>query len=281
MAGLYPHEWLFGAYLVIAWSRLTLTQGLFGPDTLAYATGIAIAAALVVADRRHASAASMRWRLVFYPLAMNVYFQQMKSAVPAISPAKADASLRAVDAALFGETPSVLLQAWVTPWLTELMSFFYLLFFPYLLISIVVHFIGPLERCKAFVSGLFSLYGIGFLGYTLVPAAGPWLAFAADFKVPLTGGQLTSWNDALVKLGSSGVDVFPSLHVAVSCFLLGFDFRHKPWRFRLYLLPCVGLWLSTLYLRYHYLIDVLCGLLLAALALSIATRRPSLPEPRR
>jgi membrane-associated phospholipid phosphatase len=60
--------------------------------------------------------------------------------------------------------------------------------------------------------------------------------------------------------------------VAVSGFLLGFDFRHKRRRFWLYLVPCAGLWFSTQYLRYHYLIDLLCGIVLALLALGIAER---------
>ena len=150
------------------------------------------------------------------------------------------------------------------------------IFFPYLLFSLIYYFIGDIRRLKAFVAGLFSLYGIGFLGYAMVPAAGPYLAFAHEFHVPLTGGMLTQWNNDLVKMGSSGVDVFPSLHVAVSCFLLGFDFRHKRWRFLIYLLPCLGLWLSTIYLRYHYLTDVVVGWCLALFALWTAERQYAL-----
>lgn len=88
----------------------------------------------------------------------------------------------------------------------------------------------------------------------------------------MIAGPVSRWNDALVRMGSTGVDVFPSLHVAVSLFILGFDFRHNKRRFWIFLIPCVGLWCSTLYLRYHYLIDVLCGVLLASWALWIANR---------
>ena len=74
----------------------------------------------------------------------------------------------------------------------------------------------------------------------------------------------------LVNGGSNGVDVFPSIHVAVSAYLLGFDARHYPGRFRRMLLPVALLWLSTLYLRYHYLVDAAAGLLLAAVGLAVA-----------
>jgi membrane-associated phospholipid phosphatase len=39
------------------------------------------------------------------------------------------------------------------------------------------------------------------------------------------------------------------------------------------LLPIVGLWAATLYLRYHYLVDVLCGFALAIVGLCVARRR--------
>lgn len=275
---LYPHEIFFGAYLLITSLRLVFTQGIFGHDTLIFSLGVVAAYALVAYDQRADTVASLRWRLLFYPIAMNVYFQQMRTAIPAISPEKSDPLLRGIDSALVGDTPSILWQNMVTPGFTEFMSLCYLFFFPYLLMGIVAHFIGPMWRCKAFVAGLFSLYGVGFIGYTLVPAAGPYLAFGDLFGTSLTAGPLTAWNSSLVRMGSTGVDVFPSLHVAVSLFILGFDFRHNKRRFWVCLIPCMGLWSSTLYLRYHYLIDVLCGALLAAWALWIARRHISNTE---
>ena len=61
------------------------------------------------------------------------------------------------------------------------------------------------------------------------------------------------------------MDVFPSVHVAVSAYLLLFDWRHRRRRFRWFLLPCLILWFSTLYLRFHYFVDELAGVV-AALA---------------
>lgn len=269
---LYQHELFFGSYLLITFLRLVFAQGIFGMDTLVYFAGLVFALTLIYYEQRTGTIAALRWRLLFYPIAMNVYFQQMRTAIPAISPERYDASLRGIDSALIGDTPSILWQHLANPVLTEIMSLCYLFFFPYLIMGVVLHFIGPVSRCKAFVSGLFSLYGIGFLGYTLVPAAGPYLAYGDAFDTTLISGPVSRWNDELVRMGSSGVDVFPSLHVAVSLFILGFDFQHNRRRFWIFLVPCIGLWCSTLYLRYHYLIDVFCGVLLASWALWIANR---------
>src|ERR1043166_832412 len=113
------------------------------------------------------------------------------------------------------------------------------------------------------------------MGYSFVPAAGPCHAMADQFTVPLHGWWITRLNDRLVSFGSNGVDVFPSLHCAVSAFFLFFHRQHRPWRFWLYLVPCVGLWVSTIYLRYHYAIDLVCGFALAGFALWLSKHFPS------
>jgi len=276
---LFQHELFFGSYLLITFLRLVFAQGMLGADTLVYFIGLVFALTLIYYEQRTNTSAALRWRLLFYPIAMNVYFQQMRSAIPSITPERFDASLRGIDSALIGDTPSILWQHIANPVLTEIMSLCYLFFFPYLIMGVAAHFVGPVSRCKSFVAGLFSLYGIGFLGYTLVPAAGPYLAFGDAFDTALVAGPVSRWNDALVRMGSTGVDVFPSLHVAVSLFILGFDLRHNKRRFWIFLVPCIGLWCSTLYLRYHYLIDVLCGVLLAGWALWIANRYKLVEEP--
>jgi membrane-associated phospholipid phosphatase len=275
---LLPHELFFGLFLVITWARLCATVGFAAPDALFYAAMIAGWLWSIWFCRARDTPRTWRLGLLFYPLAMNLVFQEMRTGIPAIHPESMDSWLQSVDAHLIGTNLSLRLEPLVHPVLTELFSLCYLLFFPYLLIGLIDCFCGQVQVLQRFVIGLFTVYGIGFLGYSFVPAANPCHAMADRFAVPLTGGWLTQWNAAIVAAGSNGVDVFPSLHCAVSCYLLFFDLRHRPRRFRLYLLPCVGLWLSTIYLRYHYFVDVVCGFALAAFAIRLARRFP-LPPP--
>jgi membrane-associated phospholipid phosphatase len=269
---LLPHELWFGLFLVLMWLRLLVAAPLT-TDTVVFAILIGINVALILFAERSPTRGAWFARLLYYPIAMNVVFQQLRTAIPAVHPGKADAMLQSIDAHLVGGNLSLALQPWVHPLVTEALSLCYLLFFPYLAFSIVYYFFfTELAMVKKFCAGLFSLYGIGFLGYSLVPAGGPYLAMTGQFSVPLAGWQISEWNAAIVRMGSNGVDVFPSLHCAVSAFLLGFDYRHRRWRFWAYLVPALGLWISTIYLRYHYLIDVVAGFALAALALAIAGR---------
>jgi membrane-associated phospholipid phosphatase len=264
------HEFAFGAFLAVTWLRLVIAQGVLGPAALVYLAALAGNLALIAWSNRDPTLLRWRLRLLFYPLAMNGLFQHMRTAIPAVHPARLDAALLAIDERVLGATPALALEPWIRPWLTDLMSVCYFLFLPYLAFSMLYYFLAPLPLAQRFWAGLFTLYGIGFLGYSLVPAAGPWVYIADRFSVPLTGSALTALNARLIGAGSNGVDVFPSLHCAVSTYCLLFDWRYKRWRFAAYVVPCVGLWLSTVYLRYHYAVDLLAGFALAAVALGVA-----------
>lgn len=278
--GLLPHEACFGLFLAVTWIRLVVVTGFLSGSSLLYLAFLGLQGAAICLRVRSTTPKTLRMAFLFYPVAMNVLFPNMREAIPAINGGRMDAALQSIDSVLIGTNLSLRLQPLVHPWLTELFSFCYILFFPYLLFSLVYYFCADLTVLRKFIIGLFTIYGIGFLGYSIVPASGPYLAMADQFNIPLTGYWFTRWNAAVVAQGSNGVDVFPSLHCAVSAFFLFFDRRHRPWRFRLYVVPCVGLWISTIYLRYHYLIDVICGFTLAALALYLARRGgPPASEP--
>ena len=271
-ANLLPHEWFFGAFLLIHWLRLVMAVGPLDRDALLH-FALLVANVLVIGWCRMRET-NLRWqcRLWFYAVVMNVVFMNMKSSVPKVTPHKFDTLLAGCDKALFGMTLSGRAQTLVTPALTEILSFCYLLFFPYLLISWFSYAFRGLPLFRKLMVGLFTIYGIGFLGYSLVPAGGPHLALPGDFPVPLTGWAITRFNAMVVAAGSNGVDVFPSLHCAISCYLLFFDRQHTRWRHRLYLVPCLAIWFATIYLRYHYFVDLVAGFGLAAFALWLANR---------
>ena len=208
-------------------------------------------------------------------IGMNVSYQAMAGAVPAVRAERYDTYLLAVDRFLLGETPSVWMQQLATPWLTELMSLCYIFFMPLLFFSLLRYFFRRRELLGEFYTGLFTVYGLGFLGYLAVPATGPWLAYPDMFSIKLTGGAITAINHTMVVQGSNRVDVWPSLHCAVSMFILGFAWLHHRREFWGLLLPVIGLWLSTFYLRYHYFIDVMSGFAIAAFALYESRRHAS------
>lgn len=269
---LLAHECFFGLFLAAMALRLSLSAGPFSLHALVYWALLGTLAALILRTEREESPVRWRVRLLFFPVAMNLCYVELGTGVPLLTGWRADSWLQRFDRAFAGANLSVAMESWISPPLTELLSFCYFLFIPYLFLSMARYFTGDLRVLKRFCAGLFTVYGIGFLGYAFLPASGPYIAMADAFRTPFDGWFMTTLNERMVLAGSNKVDVFPSLHCAVSSFILFFDRKHAPDRFRFYALPCVGLWLSTLYLRYHYLADLVAGFTLAAFALSIALR---------
>ena len=265
---LLPHEWCFGGFLAITWLRLTTHLGPLNLYSLIFLGCLLGAVTACVWARRDPSGLRWRVRLLYFPAAMGVTFYTLGAAVPALTPRKFDTMLLNWDKALLGETPAVSYQTWSQPWLNDLLMLGYLFFFIHLVVVPGIYCVRDLARFRQCIVGLFTLYGVGFLSYTLVPAGGPhrWMTF----DVPLAGLVVIPATLDAVNAGSNGVDVFPSLHLAVSLYLLVFDWWHTRARFWIVLVPCILLWLSTVLLRFHYFVDLIGGLLLAVLGLVAA-----------
>jgi membrane-associated phospholipid phosphatase len=268
-----PHELVFQSFLLVTWLRLVHSSGFRNPLSLLYASFLLTAALLVLLSTRVRHQWAWRLRLLYYPLVMNAAYFYMAPVVHTIHHGPLlDSTLRNIDTHLVGQNLSLRLEPYIRPAFTEPLSFCYMLFIPYLTFSMLWYLSGSLPLLKRFYLGLFTIYGLGFFGYTFVPAAGPYLAMTHDFHVPFTGWLFTHWNAEMVRVGSNGVDVFPSLHCAVSSYMLFFDRCYKKWRFRLYAIPCIGLWFSTIYLRYHYFVDVIVGFALSFCVLYLTRR---------
>ncbi len=170
-----------------------------------------------------------------------------------------DDSLLAIDKAFFGATPARLIEPMVSPWLTDVMSLCYLSYHVYLLVVVIHALFKPVDVGWRLATYLGTAFAVGFPGYLLVPAWGPGEHLSTAFSIPLAGGFPTRLCYDFVALGSSFYDIFPSLHILITCVLLDFDWRETRWRFWIMILPAIGLGASTLYLRYHYAIDLLAG----------------------
>lgn len=260
-----PHEALMCLMLLQLLLRLVFSTQAYG-WMAAYLAVLLVYAVLITAGRRTLAERLNRIRLLWNVVAMNFAFTSVKYVIPALQIPVQDARLIAVDALLVGGDLSVLAQRWYNPLLTEIMSLGYMLFIVFLVFSFVHYgFKAKIDTLLDYCSGLFALYALGITGYTLVPAQGHWVALADQLTVPVEGYVFTWLNKQMVAAGSASFDVFPSLHVGVGLYMLLFFRRYDRSIWRVYLAPFVFLVLSTIYLRYHYFIDLVCG---AALSLA-------------
>jgi hypothetical protein len=266
-----PHEQallsLGGAtFLTLAWR-----SSLGGWTTIETGAATAAYGIAILALRRRREFFEKLRLLASFGFVLWFYFA-VGRIVPALGVSTWDDVLLRADRLIFGTTPAVYCQAITAPWLTDLLSACYLTFHVYLTVAVVHLLWRPLDAGIRLSVYLFTTHAVGLLGYLLVPARGPWKAFPDLFTTPLTGGPVTQFNACIVAQGSSVYDVFPSLHLLLTCILLDYDWREVRVRFWIMILPALGLIAATIYLRYHYAVDLIAGGLLFVLARWLAWR---------
>ncbi|MEW6741778.1 MAG: phosphatase PAP2 family protein [Planctomycetota bacterium] len=209
-------------------------------------------------------------------------FKQLAAAVPLVNPHDRDAALAALDKVLFGVDPVVWLERFHHPLLTEILQISYCVFY----VLPVVLFVRLKYRNTArrdFEYGLFAVtacFCLTFLGYLSVPALGPRYLLQGD-GVPLEGVLLFSMiRQGLDSMEGVMRDCFPSGHTAVTMLMLHFAWRHDRVTYRVFLLPSIGLIVSTVYLRYHYLVDVVAGVACYSAVMLVAPRIFAILERR-
>lgn len=159
------------------------------------------------------------------------------------------------------------------PHLTDLLAACYFSFYAIVLGSVAWYaYTRATPAARRYFNGLIFLYSAGFIGYFLLPAAGPAFTTHPDGGA---GGIIAPPLIAIIKDGVTGMDVFPSLHTALTLYITAYLWRDGKRTAALICAPLTaGTIVATIYLRYHYGVDVLAGFLLAAVVLRVVRANP-------
>jgi membrane-associated phospholipid phosphatase len=255
---------LIGALVAIYWNRV--------PAAGVWLAVHVVSAALVVAAVKRPNRVS-RFFHHWYPLLyVSICYREMSVLIPAIRRTDADSWLAHLDYAFWHANPTVWLERIQSPPFTEFLQIVYSLFIPAVL-SVAVGF--WLRRQYASFRFYAFLIATGFLasyiGYFVVPARGPRFILRDLQHAPLQGLWLFGiMQSTLDRLESAAYDCFPSGHTELAILAWwGSRQLSKGWS-KVYLAYAVCIIFSTVYLRYHYTVDIAAGALLA-LVLILAT----------
>jgi membrane-associated phospholipid phosphatase len=174
---------------------------------------------------------------------------------------------------IFGFQPSLQWsRVWPWAWFHELMEFAYFTYY-FLAASVVLMvFREPgfqqddrWEILRDFIRDLSVVMLICYTLYTLFPAWGP--KYFREGYVEVGGWIFTDIMRYIHNNGALLGAAFPSSHVAGSMVPWWYVWRYFPrWRWPMTVI-FVLLCMSTVYNRYHYVVDVIAGLMLAAAVL--------------
>ncbi len=238
-----------------------------------HAAGIGLILVLAGADRVRDP---VLWALRhWYPLPyVAACYREMAILIPAVRRVSYDAVLARLDRWLWGADPTVWMEFLHRRWLTEFLQAVYVLFFVVVLLTAgVLWRRGRVEefRFYAFVISLGFL--ASYVGYLLAPVRGPRFFLENLHRAPLEGLWLF-WplRNLLDSLESVHYDCFPSGHVALTLLACWGARWVSPALARVYRIYAVIMVFSTVYLRYHYTVDLLAGALLAV-AVRVAAPR--------
>ncbi len=185
-----------------------------------------------------------------------------------------DQRLIQIDFSIFGVDPTLWIQKWVVPWLTDLLSLAYISYYFIPVVLIAVLYLK--NRRSEFDESIFVLalgYYISFIGYILFPAIGPRYSMAHLYSVPLEGSFITDFvRDILNALEHNKRDCMPSGHTEIVLIVLYLAHRYEKFLFYIFFPIICGLILSTVYLRYHYVIDLFAGATIAIGCMIIGPR---------
>jgi membrane-associated phospholipid phosphatase len=205
-----------------------------------------------------------------------VFYETLHDLTPLIRHDVVDAALIAIDRRLLHVDAAVWMGQFGSPWLTRVMVFCYLSYFfaPAILASLI-YWADRRQLFRDFLVSLCVTTLLGYTGYLLVPAVGPYIYQAELFPERLPGRGLDSTLSLISTIDALkgyARDCFPSLHTAHTTVVLAFAWRFSRVAFAIYLPIALGLYVSTIYLRMHYAIDVVAGFAVAAIAVAVGPR---------
>lgn len=211
----------------------------------------------------------------WYPIPMIYFiFKEVHFIIQGSERADWDNIFIAIDRIMFGADPTVWLTQFATPLLTEILQIAYTSYY-FIMLAVGIELYVRRDQEKFLFAVFTVVYGfaLSYLGYIAFPAVGPRFTlhdfYALNNELP--GLWLTNCLRDFINAGESipkgslnalalaQRDVFPSGHTQMTILSMYFAQRYKlKVRYMIHLLGSL-LIVGTVYLRYHYVIDLIGG----------------------
>jgi len=201
-------------------------------------------------------------------------FETFYMLLPFFNSLRPDGVMANIDHALLGVNPTVWIEHWVQPLLTDIMYLFYLFYFPMPLIILGwMYAKGRFQEVEeSFFRYLVCYYG-AYIMYFFIPVEGPRFYLIGLQTVALDGVVLSEPIRVLIDtLEPNKLDAFPSLHAAILTMTMLVTYQHNRKMFHAFIPCAIGITVSLVYLRYHYVIDVIVGFVWAIMSYQLARK---------
>ncbi|MEJ2696551.1 MAG: phosphatase PAP2 family protein [Candidatus Sulfobium sp.] len=209
---------------------------------------------------------------ILFPLiSILCIFDSLGWIVHSVNPRDIDPLLIRLDFMLFNGTPALMLEKMQTPLLTDVLQVSYSsYYFLPLILGFSLKANGENLRFERSLFLVMLCFYLSYIGYLLWPALGPRFSIQALQETRLSGFLIADpVRDLLNRLEGIKRDAFPSGHTGVSLVVLYLAFRFRRRLFWFFLPVVMALIFSTVYCRYHYVVDVIAGIALTLVTIII------------
>ena len=235
----------------------------------------------------------------WYGIAAILYiFKQVYIIIYSLKPADWDPVFIKMDFLIFGLNPTQWAFRFENPVLTEFFQIVYVYYYPMIVVIGLQFYLR--HRYKEFKFTIFIIFFsfyFSYLLYFIIPANGPRFHLHDFHSITseMPGLFLTEYIRAFLNFGESippGVpnpqdfvqrDAMPSLHTITAFLIMYISRKVKSKSFWFYMPYFFCMAAATIYLRYHYVVDILGGLVVCVITIllgNIVYRNTSIPESK-
>jgi membrane-associated phospholipid phosphatase len=229
---------------------------------------------LAALDERTPGRRLFRFLHAFIPIiSIIVIFNSLGDIIPYVRQRYYDDVLIRIDYLLFTAHPTVWMERFQNALLTAVLQVAYVsYYFMPIALGAALFLRNKQGEFGTAVFTIILCFYLSYIGYLLFPAVGPRFTLTHLQTTDLQAGPMTLWIQRnLNALEHNKTDAFPSGHTAVALVSLFLAWKYRQRKLFRVLVPAVSaLIVSTVYLRYHYVIDVIAGVLLAVLTIVIS-----------
>jgi membrane-associated phospholipid phosphatase len=181
------------------------------------------------------------------------------------------------DQYLFGCQPSLEFSKYYPQtWINELMNFGYISYY-FIIMAAVFIALAKSKKCMEHtVFIILCSFFIYYITFIILPVMGPQFYFEAPENIISNEGFFRNTLVELQAIGEKPTGAFPSSHVGICLVCMYFIFKYSRKIFYILLPVAFILICSTVYLKAHYLIDVIGGFTTAPVYFLISAKMQKL-----
>jgi len=175
-----------------------------------------------------------------------------------------------LETSILGVQPTVWIQRFIRPWLTEWMMFcyvFYVLVYP--ILSLLIYRRHGEEKNEGYLFFIALAIVLCTLGFMIFPVAGPMRHIGELHTVPLRGYFFTAVSEFIRGRIHTPGGTIPSIHCAAATIMWWAAYRYARPAFFVLAPVILSLYVSTVYGRFHYVFDVATGIATAFLTMAL------------